>query len=259
LLSKPDLHCIDLLVTCGRSYTMAGFANPCIFDVGMSFNNYDRYDESVVEKRSIMNMGLRAAGGLTYMHYQGTPIYPYGWGLAYTTWSLSLDDASTSARSASQASKEASVVLTTTTVALASDYDNYYSPRSAGNAFNASTSLAITVANTGDRMSSVVVQLFATMTQTSSPTVSPSPTSMPLRQLVGFEREADVAVGERRKVAVGLAPLALCMVDADGNQWAEPATWALAVTVDGAHFANATLVVTGQRQQVLSWPDASEY
>lgn len=76
----------------------------------------------------------------------------------------------------------------------------------------------------------------------------------PLRQLVGFARAADVRPGEKRGVPVALTPLALCRVDSGGNQWTEPSSWRLDVTVDGVAMMRATLEVTGERRQVLSWP-----
>ena len=149
--------------------------------------------------------------------------------------------------------------LTMTTADVAGDYASYYSPASAGDGFNASTSLAVEVTNTGgeDGMASgVVVQVFARLT---SPPPPGSSAAVALRQLAGFARAPDVLVGATRLVVVGIAPLALARVDAGGNQWSEPGEWALSATVDGATFLQAKLTITGPRQQVLSWPDPSEY
>jgi beta-glucosidase len=42
------------------------------------------YDEGIVPSRNITDMSLRSAEGLTYMHYKGEPLWPFGFGLAYT-------------------------------------------------------------------------------------------------------------------------------------------------------------------------------
>ena len=56
---------------------------------------YTMYDDDFASRRpSIGDMDLRANGGLTYMHYTGTPLWPFGWGLSYTTFELSWPAAS---------------------------------------------------------------------------------------------------------------------------------------------------------------------
>ena len=44
------------------------------------------YDASVVGTRLVGDMDLRSHTGLTYMHYTGHAVYPFGFGLGYTTW-----------------------------------------------------------------------------------------------------------------------------------------------------------------------------
>jgi beta-D-xylosidase 4 len=198
------------------------------------------YSESIVSSRGLGDMDLRSADGLTYMHYTGTPIYPFGFGLSYTKWAFALTPPPTT-------------VLSTTTVAVAADYAAYYSPAAAGNRFVPSTVLPITISNVGVRRSSVVVQVFAVLE--SSPPVGAIP--MPRRQLVGFERAPDVAVGETRTVQVGIAPLGLCRVDTDGAQWAEAGRWTLSATFDGLSFTNTSLTIVGTRMLVMSWPNTT--
>ena len=47
---------------------------------------YTVYPESYTA-RDPREVDLRAAGGTTYQFYQGQPVWPFGWGLAYTTFS----------------------------------------------------------------------------------------------------------------------------------------------------------------------------
>eukprot|EP00040_Diaphanoeca_grandis_P027457 m.156344 g.156344 ORF g.156344 m.156344 type:complete len:991 (+) comp30988_c0_seq1:126-3098(+) len=195
------------------------------------------YDNTVTQARNITNMDLRDAGGLTYMHYRGTPLWPYGFGLAYTNWTMQI--------------LPTSMTMTTSTSALASDYNAYYSARTTTQLpFPPSRWLNVTVTNSGARMSGVVVQVFAIGVST------PPAGSLPraLRQLVGFDRVADVKPGETRVVSVEIIPNALCRVDSNGYQWAEASTWVLSATTDGVHFVNSSLTILGDAVQVLAWP-----
>jgi beta-D-xylosidase 4 len=238
------------------------------------------YDESLIANRNssehnITDMSLRSVDGLTYMHYRGAPLWPFGFGMAYTEWAASL---------------AAPTELTMTTAQLATDYARYYSPLlgPGPSAPALPTKLTVAVTNAGRWASAVVVQVFASLAPNASALggggggggggagggASASATSAsasasasggpppcvtatlppPLRQLVGFERAAALGPGETRRVAVGLAPLALCPVDGDGNQWAAGGVWQLAATVDGLEMLAATLTVTGPAVQVLRWP-----
>jgi beta-glucosidase-like glycosyl hydrolase len=50
---------------------------------------YTFYDDDFTNRRpSIGDMSLSSSGGITYMHYDGTPLWPFGWGLSYTTFLL---------------------------------------------------------------------------------------------------------------------------------------------------------------------------
>ena len=43
------------------------------------------YGSDLVRRRSVRDMDLRANGGITYMFYQGTPLWEFGHGLTYKT------------------------------------------------------------------------------------------------------------------------------------------------------------------------------
>lgn len=202
------------------------------------------------------------------MHYAGTPLYPFGFGLSYTTWSCtSTHTAATTHTTAAAAAANDDVrnsvnsVLNSTTGKLAADYAAYFSAAAAGNSprsnnaggaasYTPAHTVRVGVTNTGTRTSSVVVQVFAVLdSQLPAGALTP-----PRKQLVGFERAEAVEPGVQREVTVAITPNALCRVDSDGNQWAEPSSWTLMSSVDGVTFANTSFVIHGGRQQVLSWP-----
>jgi beta-D-xylosidase 4 len=46
------------------------------------------YDNKFVSRRPIWNLHLRDAGGVTYRYYEGTPLWPFGFGLSYASFSF---------------------------------------------------------------------------------------------------------------------------------------------------------------------------
>lgn len=157
----------------------------------------------------------------------------------YTNWSATL---------------VAPTKLATSTNAVASAAASYYSL--SGLTAPAVASLTVQVQNTGTRASGVVIHVFASsVAQQQRVPGSGSTLAPPIRQLVGFTRLQHLAPrSPPRIVMVGLAPLALCVVASNGDQWVEPREWRLAATVDGVHMLNASLSVTGDKRRLLSWP-----
>lgn len=182
------------------------------------------------------------------MHYRGTPLWPYGFGLAYTNWSAPTLTVAAAAGAAVAAEPRE---LAVTTDALAAAWVSHYSAQGGLDASPLAT-LSVHFTNEGTRSHDIVVLVFATLL---SPPEAAGALPPPIRQLVGFARSASVATGESRAVAVGLAPLPLCTVDANGTQAARSGVWRLAATGDGVRFVNTTLRVTGPARTVLTWPE----
>lgn len=44
------------------------------------------YDADYIHRRPITNLDLRGSGGVTYRYFEGTPLWPFGFGLAYTNF-----------------------------------------------------------------------------------------------------------------------------------------------------------------------------
>ena len=64
---------------------------------------YTMYDADFTSRRpDIGDMSLSGGGGLTYQYYDGEALWPFGWGLSYTTFALRWSSASGAAQTASQ-------------------------------------------------------------------------------------------------------------------------------------------------------------
>jgi hypothetical protein len=198
------------------------------------------YDEGFIQdtSRNITNMTLRGGLGVTYMFYRGVPLWPFGFGLAYTSWRLEVRQAQLSASTSS----------------LQSAWQSYYQP----DGLTSSTSQSVlavldaTIHNTGNHTSDVVVHVYARLTSR-LPSGALAP---PRRQLAAFARATSLSPGGHRVISVRLAPLAFCRVDENGSQWAEASTWVLDTTVDGVEMVRTALAIEGPRRQVMSWPDS---
>lgn len=53
------------------------------------------YDEDFIERRSIYDLDLRGQGGVTYRYFDGTPLWPFGFGLSYAKFEFSGNSSST--------------------------------------------------------------------------------------------------------------------------------------------------------------------
>jgi len=210
------------------------------------------YDENFVSDRgiagNITNMSLRGNGGITYLHFEGEPLWPFGYGLSYTKWIVS---------------EIGSPPTSVTTATIANEFSNYYNNTN----HVGSIALPITVSTIGTRADDVVIHVFASedlswnqkeFKNTSSRSL-PSSLSPPIRQLVGFERAHSIQPGRSQTITVPLFTPTLCKVDIQGNQWAQAGRWVLSVTVDGVTFVNTTIQVDGDGIPVFTWPTANEH
>jgi len=118
------------------------------------------YDKDYVTRRPITNLDLRGAGGVTYRYFEGTPLWPFGFGLSYGDVVFSGD---------------AAAVVHTSVGAVGSQPV----------CFN------VTVHNRGGLRTDVAVLAFVESDHADAPRNS---------KLADFVRESAVEVGEWRKV-----------------------------------------------------------
>lgn len=152
--------------------------------------------------RNMTDLDLTSGEGLTYKHYRGAPVFPFGHGLSYTSFEL-----------------EAPSPLSVSVSALAAACPSYGG--------SSPVSSIVQVRNVGQRSSDFVLLAFLVR-----------PEDNILKELVGFER-VHVLAGATTAVTVGLAPQVLARVDDHGAMTFKPGSYTLEFGVDGASEGRA--------------------
>ena len=138
------------------------------------------YPSDFVNKRSMFDMSLSDNGGITYRYYTGKPLWEFGDGLSYTTFSYNWS------------SFQNDVVSSYTT----------------DEAVDSSLNYTVVVKNTGSMTGDDVVLAYL---------MSPPYPGGPLKELYGFQR-VHLAPGESTTVHLTVPPQVLASVDVEGVQ-----------------------------------------
>lgn len=139
--------------------------------------------------RNMTNMDLQSDGGITYMWYQGVPLWPYGWGLSYTTFTYSwISSPSGSFSAGSIASKMQQL-----------EYE-------------------VNVTNTGNVAGDAVVLAF----------VSGTPPDFPLSSLFDFMR-VTLQPGQSKILYFTNTVRSLSTVDKEGQRWLNPGQYTVSI------------------------------
>jgi len=175
--------------------------------------DYTIYEADYVNQISFLDMGLRPnasakSPGRTYRFYTGEPVYPFGFGLSYTTFEYQwINDPVTIART-----------TIATQIARAD-----YSPFTAVPLVNRT----VVVTNTGKVASDVTVLAFV-----EGP--NPGINGNPIKQLIGFERVLKLQPGSKSSVIFPIRAHDLSYTSRDGKLAALVGTWQL--TVEGKKY-----------------------
>jgi beta-glucosidase len=150
--------------------------------------------------------------GRTYRYFTGEPLFPFGFGLSYTTFA----------------------------------YRNLHLPTgaNAGDEVKAE----VEVENTGKVAGEEVVQLYVTPAVL-PPQSSTAAHAAPIRSLAGFERIA-LRPGERKTVQFALAPRQFSTVSVDGRRIAQPGAFEISVGGGQTGAAAATLHIGGAAKEL---------
>ncbi|KAK4574047.1 hypothetical protein LTR86_001808 [Recurvomyces mirabilis] len=164
--------------------------------------------------------------GQTYMWYTGEAVYPFGYGMFYTTFSESL-----------VANMSTSYNISTPFSQAHTGYQ--YAEQVPILTFQAK------VTNTGKVASDYSAMLFASTTS--------GPTPRPIKWLVGIDREASIAPAASCIVDIPVPVGALARADANGNLVVYPGQYSLALNPEASVTVNFTL--TGDAATVQKWPE----
>ena len=161
------------------------------------------YPSSYVTSVSMFDMAMHPSAkspGRTYKFYTGTPVYEFGSGLSYTTFSYSTDRA----RRLSTISINDLMPKGDETERLIVDV------------------IRVNVTNTGDRPGDDVVLAYVSLPETMKDNV------VPFKQLFGFER-VHLAVNETREVFFPFSIRSALTVDRHGTKWIQPGSYRIRI------------------------------
>ena len=177
------------------------------------------------------DMALRphdSSPGRTYKWYTGTPVFEFGFGLHYTTFTFAW---------ASSSPPSTYAIADVVARANASGWAAF-ADLAVLDAF------PVRVTNTGGVASDYVALLFA------SGEYGPAP--RPNKELVAYARVHDVAPGGSAVAALNVTLGALARADAEGKKWVYPGTYTLKLDTTGE--LEREFALTGEAVMIADWP-----
>ncbi|KAG0695043.1 glycoside hydrolase family 3 protein [Suillus ampliporus] len=186
-----------------------------------------QYPANYVNEIPMTDMNLRpnvTSPGRTYMWYTGMPIYEFGYGEHYTTFSYEWAQAPATSYNI-QALVDAGKSATYLDIAPFA-------------------TLSVHVTNTGNMTSDYVSLLFANGTYGIAP--------YPNKVLVSYARSHSIAPGNTARAELPITLGNLARADTNGNFWLYPGTYELAL--DTSRVLSAKFELTGTAAQLTSFP-----
>ena len=198
-----------------------------------------QYPKDYVNQVPMTDMTLRPGPtnpGRTYKWYNGTAVFPFGYGLHYTNFSIS------AANNSLQSSYSIQNLISSCNASASSV--NSSAPLTPSLLSCPFATLPVSVSNTGSVTSDFVALAFV------AGTYGPAP--HPLKQLVAYDRLHNVTAGETQTASLGMTLNNLVRVDEKGNSVLYPGTYEILLDVPTQASVNFTL--TGTEEILDLWP-----
>lgn len=232
------------------------------------------------------------APGITHLYYDGPVLWPFGWGLSYTTFSYTWFNPGAGASTFPSADADAEVVIEVNIQHLLAAYSSSSSSSAAAAASSSTAAsphgrllqgpgpyFAVNVTNTGTVTSDVSALAFVFNNQSALEAAAaalalPHPRSggskgielgqQPLQELFDFQRAASVAPGSTVTLTFTMPPPdVLAVVTNDGRKILVPGDYQIRVgdvphpnrpsPADASGWVTATLRLTGEAASLPEW------
>ena len=162
--------------------------------------------------------------GRTYKWYSGTPVFDFGFGLHYTTFSHSLSGRS---------NRIFSIQSLVTKARSAAHPD-----------LGALDTFSVNIKNTGKVASDYVALLFVSSKN--------GPAPHPIKELVSYTRLHNITPGRTATAHLEVTLGAISRADENGDKWLFPGTYTLAL--DTPAVLKTTFTLTGSPAKIADWP-----
>ncbi|KAJ7597736.1 glycoside hydrolase family 3 protein [Mycena floridula] len=177
---------------------------------------------------AMTDMNLRPTSstpGRTYQWFTGTPVFPFGFGLHYTTFAVTLVSPPTTLN-----------IQTLVTAGSSAPFLDLASL----------ASFSVSVRNSGTVTSDYVALAFISGNH--------GPAPLPNQQLVAYSRIKAIAPGSTSTATLEVTLGSIARADANGNLWVYPGAYQIAVDTTG--LATAQFTLAGNAAQISTWPQS---